>query len=204
MGATDKRQAFGDVGSDGKDGNNIPAFSQMWRQQVTEMKFRFCLTNKRSDGRCRCERFDGPLSLLFQPIRPMKKFELTSDMLTMSGTFYPKGYAFIMFPNAPQAERAALEIGNTSPPGDTTMFLNAATVLKEVGKVEGDSDVVLPSVGTEGATVRKYVDLARKGHCALMIKVSSDEEAEQVMQSARSASFSYGQRYHLLAMEDLE
>ena len=134
----------------------------------------------------------------------MKKFELSDDMLTMGGTFYPKGYAFIMFPNSAQAESAAFEIASTSTLGDSTMFLNAATVLKDIGKVEGDSDVVLPSVGTEGATVRKYVDLARKGHCALMVKVDSDEDAKRVMQSARQASFSYGQRYHLLAMEDLE
>ena len=140
----------------------------------------------------------------------MKKFELTTDMVTMSGTFYPRGYAFIMFPNEAQAERVASDVSNISPLGNndmttmTTMFLNAATVLKEVGKVDGDSDAVMPSVGTEGATVRKYVDLARQGHCALMIKVNSDEEAAQVMQFARKASFSYGQRYHLLAIEDLE
>ena len=134
----------------------------------------------------------------------MTKFEMNPDMLTMGGTFYPTGYAFIMFPNATQAERAAVEIGNTAALAEPVMFLNAASVLRDVGKVEGDSDVVLPSVGTEGATVRKYVDLARKGHCALMVKVDSDDEAERVMQSARSAAFSYGQRYHLLAMEDLE
>jgi hypothetical protein len=134
----------------------------------------------------------------------MKKLELTPDMLTMGGTFYPKGYAFIMFPDAAQAERAAFDIGNTSEAGDSLMFLDAATVLREIGKVEGDSDIALPSVGTEGATVRKYVDLARKGHCALMIQVDSDKETERIMQSARSASFSYGQRYHLLAIEDLE
>jgi hypothetical protein len=133
----------------------------------------------------------------------MKKFELTSDMLTMSGTFYPKGYAFIMFPNATLAERAALEISK-APFGGSVMFLNAATVLRDIGKVEGDSDIVLPSVGTEGATVRKYVDLARKGHCALMVKVDSDEDTELVMQAARPTSFSYGQRYLLLAMQDLE
>ena len=133
----------------------------------------------------------------------MKKFEMTSDMVTMSGTFYPTGYAFIMFPTAMMAERAALEIANT-PLGDSLMFLNAATVLRDVGKVEGDSDIVLPSVGTEGATVRKYVDWARKGHCALMVEVDSDDDTELVMLAARPASFSYGQRYHLLAMEDLE
>lgn len=133
----------------------------------------------------------------------MKKFEMTSDMVTIGGTFYPKGYAFIMFPNAMMAERAALEIAKT-PLGDSVMFLNAATVLRDVGKVEGDSDIVLPSVGTEGATVRKYVDWARKGHCALMVVVDSDDDTELVMLAARQASFSYGQRYHLLAMEDLE
>ena len=133
----------------------------------------------------------------------MKKFELTPDMLTMGGTFYPKGYVFIMFPNAMMAERAALEIGK-APFGDSVMLLSAATVLRDIGKVDGDSDIALPSVGTEGATVNKYIDYARKGHCALMVKVDSDAETEQVMQAARQASFSYGQRYHLLAMEDLE
>ena len=133
----------------------------------------------------------------------MKKFELTPVMLTMSGTFYPRGYAFIMFPNANLAEQAGREISK-APFGDSVMFLNAATVLRDVGKVEGDSDVVLPSVGTEGATVRKYVQLARTGHCGLMVKVDSDEDTELVMQAARSATFSYGQRYRLLAIQDLE
>ena len=133
----------------------------------------------------------------------MKKFELTPNMLTISGAFYPKDYAFIMFPNAVLAERAALEVSKFAF-GSNVMFLNAAAVLRDIGKVEGDSDIALPSVGTEGATVRKYVDLARKGHCALMVKVNSDEETEQVMQVARQATFSYAQRYHLLAMEDLE
>jgi hypothetical protein len=133
----------------------------------------------------------------------MKRFELTPDMLTLGGTFYPQGYAFIMFPNAMLAERAALTIAKT-PFGDGVMFLNAATVLRDIGKVEGDSDIALPSVGTEGATVRKYVDWARKGHSALMVKVSSDEETELVMQAARPASFSYAQRYLLLAIQDLD
>jgi hypothetical protein len=135
---------------------------------------------------------------------PMKNFELTSDMLTMSGVFYPKGYAFIMFPDTVAAEQVARDI--ESRPGTTgpVMLLSPATVLKQIGKVEGDSDVTLPSVGTEGATVRRYVDLASKGHAALMVKLGSDEDAELVMVAARNRAFSYGQRYHMLAMEDLE
>lgn len=134
----------------------------------------------------------------------MKQFELTSAMLTLTGTFYPNGYAFIMFPNADLAERVAAELGNATPPGDSVMFLTAAKVLREIGQVKGDSDIELPSVGTEGATARKYVELARKGHCALMLKVDSDDETERVMRAARGASFSYAQRYHSLAMQTLE
>jgi hypothetical protein len=133
----------------------------------------------------------------------MKKFAMTPAMVTLAGTFYPTGYVFIMFPSAMMAERAGLEIAKTML-SENLMFLNAATVLRELGKVEGDSDIALPSVGTEGATVRKYVDWARKGHCALMVKVDSDEDTEWVMQAARQAAFSYGNRYHLLAMQDLE
>lgn len=134
----------------------------------------------------------------------MKNFELTSNMLTMTGIFYPRGYAFIMFPSATDAQLVAQEIASQQDVGKHVMFLSASAVLKDVGKVEGESDIALPSVGTEAATVRRYVDLARQGHCALMVKVDSDKETECVMQAARRVSFSYGQRYHLLAMEDLE
>jgi hypothetical protein len=134
----------------------------------------------------------------------MKNFELTPDMLTMSGVFYPTGYAFIMFPDASAAEQVARDIESRPGTTDAVMLLSPATVLKEIGKVEGNSDVTLPSVGTEGATVRKYVDLARQGHAALIVKLGSDEDAELVMVAARKIPFSYGQRYHLLAIQDLE
>lgn len=134
----------------------------------------------------------------------MKNFELTSDMLTMSGVFYPKGYIFIMFPDEQDAEKVAREIDADRENGGETMVLKPATVLRDIGKVDGDSDVALPSVGTEGATVNKYIELARKGHYALMVKIKSDEHAASVIAAARKVPFSYGQRYHLLAMEDIE
>ncbi|MDO8770988.1 MAG: RNA-binding protein [Burkholderiaceae bacterium] len=134
----------------------------------------------------------------------MKTFELTSGMLTMGGVFYPKGYAFIMFPNAQDAEQVAQEVLTNHGSSAVVMFLTPLEILREIGKADGESDIELPSVGTEGATVTKYVELARQGHCALMVKVQSDEETERVMAAVRKVPFSYGQRYHLLAIEDLE
>ena len=132
------------------------------------------------------------------PLGSPEASPITSDMFTMGGVFYPKGYAFVMFPTHDQAR--SVDVAGF----EAAVLLTPQQVLLDVGQVKGDSDVDLPAVGTEGATVRKYVDLARQGHCALMVKVDSTEETERLMTSARAAGFSYGQRYHFLAMEDLE
>lgn len=134
----------------------------------------------------------------------MKDFVLTSDMQTLSGVFYPRGYAFIMFPSGQDAEQVAREMEIKDGDSEAVIHLTPATVLRQIGKIDGESDVALPSVGTEGATARKYVDLAREGHHALMVRVESDEHTERVMTAVRKVPFSYAQRYHLLAMEDLE
>lgn len=133
----------------------------------------------------------------------MNEFKLTTEMVSMGGAFYPKGYVFIMFPDQESAAQVAREIDG-NPGNDVVMLLSPATVLRDIGKVDGESKIPLPSVGTEGATVNNYVALARKGHHALMAKVASDEDAKRITDAARKASFSYGQRYHLLAIEDLE
>lgn len=134
----------------------------------------------------------------------MKAFALQPKMLTLQGVFYPKGYAFIMFPQAEHAEQAARELEDSGFPGDAITLLTPDAILREIGQVDGDSDVTLPSVGTEGATVRKYVDLAREGHHALMVHAPSEKDTERVMAVVRKQPFSYGQKYHMLAMEDLE
>ena len=134
----------------------------------------------------------------------MKTFLLDPKMLTLSGVFYPTGYAFIMFPDAQHAEQAARELVSDGYDGEGIMLLPPDTILREIGRVEGESDVDLPSVGTEGATVQKYVKLARAGQHGLMVHAASDKDTERVMSVVRKLPFSYAQKYHMLAMEDLE
>ncbi|WP_411879480.1 RNA-binding protein [Polaromonas sp. YR568] len=131
----------------------------------------------------------------------MKQFELTKKMISMGGTFYPTGYAFIMFPDADDAKQVAeeLEVGS-----DGVMLLTPEEILADIGRADGHSDVNLPRVGTEGATVHKYVDLAREGHHALMIPVPNKDATERIMTVVRRVPFSYAQKYHSLAIEDLE
>ncbi|HYW57721.1 MAG TPA: RNA-binding protein [Polaromonas sp.] len=134
----------------------------------------------------------------------MKTFELTPKMLTMGGVFYPTGYAVLLFPQADQAQQAAEALENTGFASDAVMLLPPETILHEIGKVDGDSDVDLPSVGTEGHTVNKYVAFARQGHHGVMVHAPSDDDTKRVMSSVQNLPLAYGQKYHMLAMEDLE
>lgn len=134
----------------------------------------------------------------------MKKFALDPKMLTLSGVFYPTGYAVVMFPDANQAEQAARQLVSSGYDGEAIMLLPPDTILREIGRVDGDSDVDLPSVGTEGATVQKYIQLARQGQHGIMVHAASDNDTERVMSVVRTLPFSYAQKYHMLAMEDLE
>lgn len=135
----------------------------------------------------------------------MKTIEITSSMFTMSDVFYPNGYAFVMFPDSQNAQQVANEIDSFLSDNSEIMLLNPQAILRDIGKLETEeAEVSLPSIGTEAATVVKYINLARQGHHAVMVRVHSDEEAEQVMQAVRKVPFSYAQRYHLLAIEDLE
>ena len=134
----------------------------------------------------------------------MKPFLLDPKMLTLQDVFYPTGYAFLLFPHEQDASHAAAQLEAAGFGSDDVMLLTPQVILREIGKVDGESDVALPSVGTEGATVRKYIDLARKGHSAVMVKAPSDDDTERVMSAVGSLPFSYGQKYHMLAMQDLE
>ena len=134
----------------------------------------------------------------------MQPFLMTSKMTTIQGVFYPTGYAFVMFPDAEIAEDAGQKIEQAGFSDQHVMFLTPSVILREIGRIDGESSVELPSVGTEGATVHKYINLAREGHHALMIKAPSDDDSERLMSVVRELPFSYAQKYHMLAIEDLE
>lgn len=69
----------------------------------------------------------------------MKTFALQPKMLTLSGVFYPTGYAVIMFPDAQLAEQAARELVSGGYDSDAIMLLPPDTILREIGRVDGDS-----------------------------------------------------------------
>lgn len=132
----------------------------------------------------------------------MKHFQLEPGMLTMRGVFYPTGHLFLMFPTeaaAREAERA-LEAGGHS--GEHISLLTPADIEK-LGAEPGGAQSPLPSPGTELETVRRFAELGRQGHHALLIHAPSHDETEHIMETLKGHPVSYGQKYRHLAIEDL-
>ncbi len=132
----------------------------------------------------------------------MKHFELEPGMLTVRGVFYPTGHLFLMFPTeaaARDAERA-LEAGGTS--GEQISLLTPADIEK-IAAGAGTAESPLPSPGTELETVRRFAELGRQGHHALLIHAPSHDETEHIMQALKGHPVSYGQKYRHLVIEDL-
>lgn len=132
----------------------------------------------------------------------MKHFELEPGMLTVRGVFYPTGHLFLMFPtegDARKAERALEENGHS---GEHISLLTPADIEK-VSAAPGGAETPLPSPGTELETARKFAELGRQGHHALLIHAPSHDETDHIMQVLRDHPVSYGQKYRHLVIEDL-
>ena len=138
----------------------------------------------------------------------MKDFVLTDSMLRMGNLFYPSGYAFVVFPDRERAVEAAQALQNDAQvamPADDILLLTPQHILRDLAHIaEDDSSNPLPPVGPESAKVAHYAALARTGAHALMIPTDSNEHTEKLMVVLRNFTLVYAQKYHLLAIEDLE
>lgn len=133
----------------------------------------------------------------------MKQFSIEPDMLTLGGVFYPTGYMFLMFPTEQDARNAEKALEDHGHNGESISLLTPADIQEKVVRTVGNADIPLPSAGTEADTVRRFAELASKGHHALMIHAPSHDESERVMEVLRGAPISYGQKYRHLVIEDL-
>lgn len=133
----------------------------------------------------------------------MKPFVMKQSMRTIGGAFYPTGYAVLMLGPNENLEEIGQKLEQAGFDGQRLMHLSPETVMRDIGKMQGESDLPLPSVGTEGKTVSRFVELAREGYQGLMVPAPEDEDTERLMQALQDVPITYGQKYHMLAIEDL-
>jgi len=132
----------------------------------------------------------------------MKSFVPDPKMFTLSGVFYPTGYVFAMFPTVEDARDGERRLVHAGCEEQTLSLLTPADIHEKIA-AGFEHEGALPSPGTEAATARHYEELALKGHYALLIPASKQEDAEKVMQALRGARISFAQRYRHLVIEDL-
>lgn len=134
----------------------------------------------------------------------MKPFSLAAGMTNMRGVFYPTGHMVLMFPTGQDA-RHACELLRQDGVADDDLCLASPEEFEQqiTGATDEDDDVLLPSVGTEADTARRFRELAHEGHHALIVHASARVGCEHVRELLRDTPMTYGQRYRFLVIEDV-
>jgi len=134
----------------------------------------------------------------------MKAFTLAPNMTTFGGVFYPTGYMVLMFPTEHDAREAARRLDEVGLDEDDVSIATPEEFLRQVlGAIGDEDDDHLPSAGTEAETARRFSQLARQGHYALIVHAPSARQSDHVMEVLKEAPISYGQKYRRLVIEDL-
>ena len=119
------------------------------------------------------------------------------------GAFYPTGSVVVAFPDTDSAQnvRSALLEGGYEEndcqyfPADT-MERRTKNNLEHVG--------FLASLGQSEKMISRYLELARDGSDFLIIYAPTEPESDRVMRVVKRGPFRLAQKYHRLAIEDLQ
>lgn len=134
----------------------------------------------------------------------MKPFSLAANMTNMRGVFYPTGHMVLMFPTQEDARHACELLRRDGVSEDDLVLASPEEFERQItGATDEDDDVLLPSVGTEADTARRFRELAHSGHHALIVHASARTSSEHVLQVLHGTPIAYGQRYRYLVIEDL-
>ncbi|MFI4927270.1 MAG: RNA-binding protein [Burkholderiales bacterium] len=134
----------------------------------------------------------------------MKTFSIGAGMTNMRGVFYPTGHMVLMFPTERDTRRACELLRADGVSDDDLCIAQPEEFERQISDaIDESEDLLLPSVGTEVDTARRFRHLAHQGHLALIVHASSATTSEHVLQVLHELPISYGQRYRRLVIEDL-
>ena len=121
----------------------------------------------------------------------MKAFHVDAAMTNMRGVFYPTGHMVLMFPRAEDARRAAELLQRQGvPEGDLALAAPDAFEREISDAIDEYDDVLLPSVGTEVDTARRFRELAHAGHHALLVHAGPRTTSEHILGLLRDTPIS--------------
>ncbi len=133
----------------------------------------------------------------------MKPFSVES-LTNMRGVFYPTGHIVLMFPTEQDARHACQLLRKDGVSEDDLSLASPEEFERQItGATDEEDDMLLPSIGTEAETARRFRMLAHEGHHALIVHASAGMSSDHVLEVLKGLPISYGQRYRFLVIEDL-
>jgi hypothetical protein len=133
----------------------------------------------------------------------MKPFS-TASLTNLRGVFYPTGHMVLMFPTAEDARRACELLRRDGVSEDDLCLATPQEFERQItGTTDEDDDMLLPSVGTEAETARRFRLLAHEGQHALIVHANAGMASDHVLDVLKGLPITYGQRYRHLVIEDL-
>lgn len=133
----------------------------------------------------------------------MRSFNLTQDMLTMGGQFYPTGHIVAMFPTEQAARDAAQALVRAGSREEDIAWMPPQVFLEQIRRKVDDGTTPLPSPGSEADTKDRFAELATQGHHGLMIRTPERRHEDEVMQALHAHHPSYAQKYRRMIIEDI-
>jgi hypothetical protein len=134
----------------------------------------------------------------------MKTFSMDAGMTNMRGVFYPTGHIVLMFPTDIDARHACEQLRRDGVREEDLCLAKPSEFEHQISEAIGEyEDVLLPSVGTEVETARRFRHLAHEGHHALIVHAASALTTDHVLDVLQGTPISYGQRYRFLVIEDV-
>ena len=123
---------------------------------------------------------------------------LTKDF----GAFYPTGHTVVAFNQATDAQAVLQKLLSLGDAFAGSVYLSAGQMvtlaehnLTEVG--------VIASMGTSVTTVQAFLNVAKQGASFLILTTPDDPTMQQALDAIHKVPFMLAQRYHALAIEDI-
>ena len=118
------------------------------------------------------------------------------------GAFYPTGHLVVAFNKASDAQQVLQSLRGLGTAFAGSLYLSAQEMeqLAEHNLAEAG---VIASMGTSLTTVQAFLDVAKQGASFLILPTPDDATTQQAMDAVHRVPFMLAQRYHALAIEDM-
>ncbi len=131
------------------------------------------------------------------------KGDMTQEMPSDFGAFYPMGHVVVAFPKAASARKVRKDLlSGGYDERDVQHY--AAKKASQSLKSNLENIGVLARMGSTDNVLRKQAKLADEGCDFLLVHAATKEEADRVMNVVRRVPFRIAQKFHRFAIEDLK